>query len=435
MTMIGISDVYGEAWTLKELLVLPNEFVYWPIQIVMYSFMTGLVAGAFVLSSLYHFFGVQALKGMSRFALVFSFALLPVANLPPLLFLQQPQRAHYIFLTPHFTSAIAAFGVILLLYGGILASELWFIYRSHFLHVIQSLRKKKKKAAGDRLRLRFFSLLTLGARDLSPEALARDSKAVKILAGVGIPVACFMHGYAGFIFGSVKANALWMTPLMPILFILSAVISGIALCALCYIVALEIRRFLQQRRFARMHPQTCSLEARAHLGVGEREVRVTAHWLIVFLLIALVLGLLDEVFRGYTAMKTWDVLRQVIYQREFANIFILQHGLGTVLPLVLLLLPKRSLRRTAIAAMLVLVGVFMMRWNVVIGGQSFSLTTAGFMHYEIPILPRNLITLKEGLLGAVVVFCTPFLLLGLLNRIFPVLPGESRVHAGEEGVS
>ena len=53
--------------------------------------------------------------------------------------------------------------------------------------------------------------LTLGVYDISEESLKRDEKAIKILAGVGIPVACFLHGYAGFIFGSVKANALWMT--------------------------------------------------------------------------------------------------------------------------------------------------------------------------------------------------------------------------------
>ena len=66
------------------------------------------------------------------------------------------------------------------------------------------------------------------------------------LAGIGIPVACFLHGYAGFIFGSVKANALWMTPLMPVIFICSAVVSGIALCILTYIVTMEMRKIMLQ---------------------------------------------------------------------------------------------------------------------------------------------------------------------------------------------
>ena len=65
-----------------------------------------------------------------------------------------------------------------------------------------------------------------------------------VLAGIGIPVACFLHGYAGFIFGSVKANALWMTPLMPVIFICSAVVSGIALCILTYVVTMEMRKLI-----------------------------------------------------------------------------------------------------------------------------------------------------------------------------------------------
>ena len=85
-------SVHGEAWTVKDLFVLPNEYIYWSIQIVLYPYMTGLIAGAFVLSSLYHVFGVEKLKDIARFALVFSFALLPGALLPLLLHLQQPQR-------------------------------------------------------------------------------------------------------------------------------------------------------------------------------------------------------------------------------------------------------------------------------------------------------------------------------------------------------
>jgi Ni/Fe-hydrogenase subunit HybB-like protein len=116
--------VHGEIWTVKELFVTPNEYIYWSIQIVMYPFMTGLVAGAFVLSSLYHVFGVKQLKDMARFALVFSFALLFAAPMPIVLHLQHPFRGINVMMTPHFTSAIAAFGIVFFSYGAIVASEL-----------------------------------------------------------------------------------------------------------------------------------------------------------------------------------------------------------------------------------------------------------------------------------------------------------------------
>jgi predicted membrane protein len=62
----------------------------------------------------------------------------------------------------------------------------------------------------------------------------------------------------------------------------------------------------------------------------------------------------------------------------------------------------------------------MMRWNVVIGGQSFSLTFAGFMHYHMPIIPTDMETFKEGLFGAILVMITPYVIFWILNKIFPV---------------
>jgi len=415
--------VHGEIWTAKELFVLPNEFIYWSIQIVMYPFMTGLVAGAFVLSSLYHVFGFKQLKDIARFSLVFSFALLPVAMLPLMLHLSQPLRGSHVMMTPHFTSAISAFGVVFLTYACIVGSELWFVYREHFVETATALKNKSMRSSGENLRMKVFSLLTLGAWDISPAALQKDHKAVTVLSAVGIPVACFLHGYAGFIFGSVKANALWMTPLMPVIFICSAVVSGIALCILCYIVTMEIRKFLAARRNAKS-ADIPSIEQLK--GAQAQEVRMSSRYLLIFMILAVTLELLDMIFRGYTAVKSWDILRSVIYERDFMQIFILQFGIGNFIPFVLLLLPGLTVRRAALACTLVLFGVFMMRWNVVIGGQAFSLTFAGFMHYHLPIIPDSWETFREGLAGALLVAVTPFVLFYFLNKIFPVfLEGEA----------
>src|SRR5512136_1341103 len=141
--------VLEEAWTVKELFVYPNEYIYWSIQIVMYPFMTGLVAGAFVLSSLYHLFGIRPLKEIARFSLVFSFALLIVAPLPLLFHILRPERNFYVFMTPHFTSAIAAFGIVLFVYGSIVASELWFLYRKHLVETSSKLKNQLNKTLVD----------------------------------------------------------------------------------------------------------------------------------------------------------------------------------------------------------------------------------------------------------------------------------------------
>jgi Ni/Fe-hydrogenase subunit HybB-like protein len=414
--------VHGEAWTMKELFVYPNEYIYWTIQIVMYPFMTGLVAGAFVLSSLYHVFGVKQLKEIARFSLVFSFALLPVAMMPLLLHLQFPFRGIEVMMTPHFTSAIAAFGIVFTTYGMIVAAELWFVYRKYFVETALELRQLPCRNRVQQLRHRLYSVLTLGAWDIGEHALEKDERAVKLLAALGIPVACFLHGYAGFIFGSVKANALWMTPLMPVIFICSAVVSGIALCIVTYIATVEIRKIIHARKL-RQNPALPSVD---ELKSAELQVvSMTSRYLLMFLVLAITLELLDLIFRGYTAVKSWDILRSVIYGKDFVNIFIIQYGLGNLVPFILFLLPRLTIRRAVTGTLLVLLGVFMMRWNVVIGGQAFSSSFAGFMHYHLPIWPHDLETWKEGLFGALTVAITPFILFWLLNRIMPVFPEQS----------
>ena len=406
--------VHGVEWTTKELFVYPNEFIYWSIQIVMYPYMTGLVAGAFVLSSLYHVFGQQDLKDMARFSLVFSLALLPVAMIPLIMHIQQPLRGMYVLFTPHFTSAISAFGIVFSTYAMIVLSEIWFVYRVYFVDQVQDLADKT--GLGSKLKRSVYQVLTLGSHDTSEGAVAVDKKAVKLLAAIGIPVACFLHGYAGFIFGSVKANALWMSPLMPVIFIMSAVVSGIALCMLTYILIMEFKKF--RAILARGRG-----DESVHLIVGAEidVISKTSRYLIGFLVAAISLEMLDLIFRGYTAMKSWDILRSVMYGKDFVNIFVLQYGFGNLVPFILLLLPKLTIRRTAIALVLVLFGVFMMRWNVVIGGQAFSLTFSGFMHYHLPMIPHSFETYKEGLLGAFTVAILPFVFFWVINKFIPSL--------------
>jgi predicted membrane protein len=269
--------------------------------------------------------------------------------------------------------------------------------------------------------------------DISHEALESDHKAVKFLAGLGIPVACFLHGYAGFIFGSVKANALWMTPLMPVIFICSAIVSGIALCIVSYYIFMEMRKWAAKRGKNWLLPDALAqggtaIPVEQLRSIQEHEVKMTSKYLLIFMTLAITLEVLDMIFRGYTAVKSWDALRMVIYEHDFMKIFIYQYAIGNFLPFMMLLLPGLTTRRAVIASILVLFGVFMMRWNVVIGGQAFSLTFAGFMEYHLPIIPHDIETFKEGLGGAISVIVTPFIIFYFLNMIFPAFMSDDEAH-------
>jgi formate-dependent nitrite reductase membrane component NrfD len=208
-----------------------------------------------------------------------------------------------------------------------------------------------------------------------------------------------------------------MTPLMPVIFIMSAIVSGVALCMLIYIIIMGMKKFIVSRK-----NDSAALSTLKEINSEEiSTVQTSVKYLIFFMIFSISLELLDLVFRGYTAVKSWDILRNVIYGTDFINIFLLQYLLGNLVPFILLLLPGLKVRRIIPALLLVLFGVFMMRWNVVIGGQSFSLTFSGYMNYQLPIIPHSMETFKEGLGGALLIAVLPFILFWILNKIFPVL--------------
>src|SRR5689334_10897150 len=205
----------------------PNEMeLQWSILIVLYPFITGLVAGAFILASLERVFNVQAVKPTYRLALLTALAFLLVAPLPLQLHLGHPERSFEMMMTPHRTSAMAMFGFVYLWYlMVVLLLEIWLDYRREIVLLSQSSRGWKRLVYG---------ALTLGSKNISPRALAIDDRVGYIITVIGIPSAFLLHGYVGFIFGSVKANPWWSTPLMPIVFLFSAMVSGIAAVMLLY---------------------------------------------------------------------------------------------------------------------------------------------------------------------------------------------------------
>src|SRR3972149_6354477 len=104
--------------------VYPNEVeIQWSLLIVIYPFITGLVAGAFVVSSLYHVFNIKALKPVASLSLLTALAFLLVAPLALQAHLGRPERGFAIFLTPNMTSAMAGFGYIWLFYTILVLAE------------------------------------------------------------------------------------------------------------------------------------------------------------------------------------------------------------------------------------------------------------------------------------------------------------------------
>ncbi len=97
--------------------IYPNEIeIHWQILIVVYPYITGLVAGAFILASLVKVFNVKEVLPTYRLSLLTALSFLIVAPLPLLLHLEHPLRSFEIFLTPNLSSAMAMFAFV---YAGI----------------------------------------------------------------------------------------------------------------------------------------------------------------------------------------------------------------------------------------------------------------------------------------------------------------------------
>jgi Ni/Fe-hydrogenase subunit HybB-like protein len=370
--------------------VYPNELeVGWSLLIVLYPYITGLVAGAFIVSSLYHVFGIESLKPVSRFSLVTALAFLIVAPLPLQAHLGHPERGFEIFVFPHFTSAMAGFGYIWAFYLILVSVETWLVFRRDIVTYAQ-------RSTG--LKRTIYSALTLGARDLSKEAVEGDEKLIKILATVGIPSAFVLHGYVGFIFGSLKANPWWSTPLMPIIFLLSAIVSGMALLIVLYVATTAIRG----------------------AKVDSECLRSLAVWLGGFLTLAVTIESLEVVNLMYEQEESWEAIRELLTVRLAPTYLVLQLLVGSVLPLVILAwfgLRQVGARVTTsmivLSALLILVGVFAMRWNVVIGGQLLSKSLRGFVSYT-PTLGG-----REGVFAALTLMALPFWLFTMIAYFIP----------------
>jgi Ni/Fe-hydrogenase subunit HybB-like protein len=285
---------------------------------------------------------------------------------------------------------MAMFGFVYLWYlMVVLVVEIWLEYRRDIVLLAQSSTGLKQWV---------YSALTLGSLNISRRSLEIDERVGWVITLIGIPSAFLLHGYVGFIFGSVKANPWWSTPLMPIVFLFSAMVSGIALVLLMYLAATAARRQAPDMR--------C--------------LDTIARYLFYMFIIDFSLEMLDLIHRVYEADESFRSLDFMVRTRLFVPHILVQIAMGTLMPLAILAATQifrvgEARRRFlyATAGILTLAGIFAMRWNVVIGGQLFSKSFLGYTTYKMEFATR------EGLLPAIVLMVMPFVLLWGLIKLLP----------------
>ncbi len=382
-----LTPILKEVWGY----IFPNEIeLHWGVLIVLYPYLTGLVAGAFILASLVKVFNVKELQPTYRLAMLTAMAFLIVAPLPLLAHLGHPEKAYEILITPNSASAMAMFGFVYAWYlMAVLCLEIWFEYRRDIILWSQKETGMKKW---------IHKIISLFSKDISEKAIHFDKKWVKIITIIGIPSAFLLHGYVGFIFGSIKANPWWSSVLMPIVFLFSAIVSGIAMVLILYMIITPVR--------GKQLDILC--------------LDKLASYLFYVMIIDFSLEALDFVHRVYESEESIKILAYLVSNKLFISLVVIQLFMGMLIPLAMIALIKISksppdLKKMVyfISAILIQVGIFSTRWNIVIGGQLFSKSFRGLTVYKITFFGL------EGFFASVIVFCLPFILLYIFTKILP----------------
>jgi len=277
------------------------------LAIAIYFYLTGLSAGSFIISTLAYGFGFEKYKPLGKVGVVIATLLLVAAPMFLLVHSGRPLRAWHLFVYIHGTSPISWGSFLLTLYPINCVIYGFFMFRG-------------------------------------------NKKLTKTFGLIGIPLALMVHGYTGFILSFAKAHVLWRTSMMPILFLTSAMVSGVAMMILVTIIK---GRFFSEKG---------EINTEIIYGLGKMLM-----WLLVF---DLFLSLSDLGVHYFGERESMETAR-LFLTGAFAPLFLgVETLMGKVIPLTLVATPRtRNVAVLGFAAVLVMIGIFCMRCNVVLGGE------------------------------------------------------------------
>lgn len=315
-----------------------SNTVPWGGWIAFYIYFIGMSAGSFLLSTLIYGFGMEKFEKIGRSALLSAIVCMITAITFVFLDIGRPD---------HVMNAV--------IYWNVLSTMSWEI---HFyivyivlllLELYFSMRKDLVKVAkGDHFKAKLARMLTFNKKEITVAEQARDKKRLKIMGIIGIPLAIFgVHGGTGSIFAVAKAQPYLNSGLFPLIFILSALVSGTALSIAIYVIKAKVKK--QQIDV----PMVRSLGSMLALFLGIEFVMVWYEFLIG------IYGL------GHEELGTIKLLTGSVWWWSF---WIFQMGLAMFFPLIILFVKKtrESVGWILFASIMTIIGVVGVRFNMVI---------------------------------------------------------------------
>jgi tetrathionate reductase subunit C len=278
--------------------------------IALYIFFTGLSAGSFFLSTLSYGFGRIQYRALARPAIIMATLMLVVAPVFLLIHVGKPLRSWHLFLFVNPGSPIS--------WGSFLLTT----YPLFCLIYMACIFQDKEKAA-------------------------------KRWGLIGIPFAVSVHAYTGFILAFCPSRPLWSSSMIPLLFLVSAVVSGTALMILV---------FAAQCRWRGEAMDAEGERGRLLLSLG----RILGWLLILDLLMTGIDLLVASVSGGEDRLGVG-----VLLTGELAPYFVgIEIILGKLVPLFILFHPRlQRVGPLLVASLLIIVGILFMRLDLVRVGE------------------------------------------------------------------
>jgi predicted membrane protein len=145
-----------------------------------------------------------------------------------------------------------------------------------------------------------------------------------------------------------------------------------------------------------------------------------AGYLFYVMIVDFSLEALDFIHRIYESEESIEILAAMVTNKLFVSLVVVQLLMGMFIPLGAIAAVKMfrvpdELKKLIyfVSVILVQVGIFSTRWNVVVGGQLFSKSFRGLTVYKMTFFGL------EGLLVSIAILILPLIILYFLFKILP----------------
>ncbi|NOY58432.1 MAG: polysulfide reductase NrfD [Calditrichaeota bacterium] len=317
-----------------------SSTVSWGMWVAFYIYFIGLSAGSFLFSTLIYVFGIHKLEKAGKMALISALFALLGGMLFVWMDLGHPWRFWRILTNWNYRSVLAWETLFYVFYITVVGLEIYHLMKFDFYNLAQKCSGWKKS---------IYNFLTLGFRvPDDPQQLEamqhKTMKTVKLLGIIGIPIAIGVHGGTGALFAVVAAKPYWFGPIFPIIFIVSALVSGAALSTFLY-------AFFGEK------------DDKDYLDI----VKALANYLVLFIGIDVLLMFSEFSVNLYAGLPDHSrVLHQILFGSYSYIFWVGQLFLGIILPIILIALKKNDPKWLGAAGLSAVIGIIAVRLNLVI---------------------------------------------------------------------